>query len=104
MLEAQDFLLQIFDCPRIDAAERLVEKNQLRVGDQGAGDFKLASFSAAERVGFLIAAFQQAILIEKLIGSPMALGPAQAGEMVSRIACRFCQTVSRRKSLRSCER
>ena len=38
------------------------------IGDQGAGDFELPPFAAAEGVGFLISLPDQAVLVEQGVG------------------------------------
>src|SRR5450432_2590991 len=63
ILEAADFGLEIFDGDGIDAAERLIQQNELGIGDEGAGDFELAALSAAERVGLLISLAGEAVLV-----------------------------------------
>ena len=68
VLEPANFLLEIFDGDGIDAAERLIEQNELGIGDQGAGDFEFPPFAAAEGVGFLIPLAGEAVLIEQSLG------------------------------------
>lgn len=73
ILEAANFGLEVLDGDGIDAAERLVEKNELGVGDQGAGDFELSTLAAAERIGLLISLAGESELVEQRLGALDAL-------------------------------
>ncbi len=63
--QPHDFLMQIFDRDGVHSAEGFIQKNQFGIRHQGAGDFQFSAFAAAEGVGFLVAAFGQAILLQK---------------------------------------
>ena len=74
LFQADDLALEVFDGDRIDAAEWLVEQDQLGLGDQRAGDLQLSPLAAAEGVGPLVADLDQAVLVEQLLGPAVALG------------------------------
>ena len=48
VLELRDNILDVFDGNGVDAGERLVEKDELRVDGEGAGDFAAAPLSSGE--------------------------------------------------------
>ena len=73
LLEAANFLLQIFHGDRIDAGERLVKQDQLGLSAQGAGDLEFSTLAAGESFGLLVADLQQAVLIEQDFGPFVAL-------------------------------
>src|SRR5947209_6164804 len=64
-LEPADLALEVFNGDRVHAAERLVQKDQLGLRYQRAGDLQLAALAAAERLGALVADLQQAVLVEQ---------------------------------------
>jgi hypothetical protein len=74
ILEAANLLLQILHGDGIDAGKRLIEQDELGLGAEGPGDLQFAALAAGERVGLLVADFQQAVLIEQILGPLAALG------------------------------
>ena len=47
-------ILNIFDSDRIDTGKRFIQKNEPRVGDQGSGDLRPASFAAGQIINLAL--------------------------------------------------
>jgi hypothetical protein len=77
VFKSPHFNLKILDGDWVDAAEGFVEENELWIGDERAGDFKLSAFAAAEGVGFLVSLAGETVLVEEGFGSLDALPPGK---------------------------
>ena len=64
LAELANNLLDATDGDRIDAGKRFVEENDLRIGNQAAGDFQSPSFAAGQRHRLTAAEFRDAKLLE----------------------------------------
>ena len=71
--ELDDDLLDRVDGDRIDAGERLVEKDDPRVGDEAAGDLEPPLLAAGERPGPRLADVLDRELFEELLAAIAAL-------------------------------
>ncbi len=67
------FMLKVFDSERVDAGEGLIEKNQARVCDEGAGDFEFAAFTSGTCAGEIVCFVHQAVLFEEFGAAEAAL-------------------------------
>src|SRR5687768_1727259 len=85
VLQTLDLALKVLDRDRIDRAERFVEQDELRLGDQGPGDLQLALFAAGAEVGLLISYLLQAELGQKLLAALDALGAADVERLQDRL-------------------
>src|SRR5262249_23724982 len=68
---------QIFDGFWIDAAERLVEQNQLRMRNERPRDFQLAALAAGRCAGHVLANLCQPELLEESVDDLAAFGAAE---------------------------
>ena len=101
--QAADLVLDLGDGLGVDAGERLVEHDQLRLGDQRPGDLQPPALAAGDAVGLGLADLGQAELVEQLVLAVLALAAVHPGR-VSRIAIRLSSTESCLKTLESCAR
>ena len=91
ILQRDDHFLDALDGDRIDAGERFVHQEKLRLSHESARDFESPAFSARQRVGRLARHGQDAPLIEQgaralvffLIGS-VANTPSPVRERATR--------------------
>ena len=67
LLEREDDLLHVGHGDGVDAAERLVHEEELRAGDEGAGDLEAAALAAGEGVGALLEQVVEPELVEVLL-------------------------------------
>jgi len=72
-----DDLLDAGDCDRVDARERLVQQDDLGIGDQGAGDFQAPAFAAGERLGQGFAQPRDVELFEQFVTATAAALPIE---------------------------
>ena len=73
LLEPAHDLLHLVDRDRVDAAERLVQQQQLGAGDQRAGDLQPPLFAAAQRVGLALGQARQVQFLQQVLQPHRAL-------------------------------
>ena len=95
--------LQLRDRDRVDARERLVEQEELRLDGQGAGDLGAPPLAAGEGPGLLPAQVRDAQVVEQLVEPAPLLAPLRCGR-VSRMAAMLSSTESLRNTEGSCGR
>ena len=66
-----DDLLDAVDGDRVDAGERLVQQDDLGIGDQAAGDLQPPALAAGERDGARLAEPVDVELLEQLVAAPV---------------------------------
>ena len=76
--EVSDRVLDLADRLGVDARERLVEQDQLRLGDEGAGDLEAAALAAGDPVGLGLADVVRPNWLEQLVLTEL-LGPCGSG-------------------------
>ena len=84
----------------VDAGERLVEHDELRLGDQAAGDFQTPALAAGDPIGLRLADLLEAELGQQLFLAGLAVAPAHPFAGL-RMAIRLSSTVSCLKTLES---
>src|SRR5690606_40120454 len=81
--EVVDEGLDLADRLRVDAGERLVEQQEVRVDREAAGDLQAPPLAAGERVGAVVRQVAEVELLEEGVGAPLLLAPRQPLELRS---------------------
>src|SRR5690625_4352265 len=76
--------LDLADRLGVDSGERLVEKDECRVGSERAGNLEAAPFAARQCIGPLFRQAQQAELAQEAVSLLLLLLPAQVLELEDR--------------------
>src|SRR5512133_141005 len=80
-LKAEDDLLDLLDRHGVDAGERLVEQDELRLRREGPGDLHSASFTARKHVGGGAEEARDVQLLRKRLGFLLDFAAALASEL-----------------------